>query len=169
MVTQVGTATGKLLLHGLLLLFGVAGIVSGLGLSAVGGFRELANSVAIQTDGVRSTGQVVRMNEWTESMERHRSPEIEVVDAEGRRVLKDLICAPFDCYPEFQFGMALPVAYPRDAPERFMADTVVGRWLSPAFLAFIGLMVAAMGCGALWAGGRGIVQDVSRFLTFLNS
>ena len=113
----------------------------GMGVSAL---KELANSVAIEQDGVTTTGRVV----WTSQMggDLGQSTKVEYSDGGGQHFIVMMFCFPFGCFQFVDYvGMTGPVAYPRTNPARAMADTFSGRWLSPVLILFIGALLALFG------------------------
>jgi hypothetical protein len=126
-------------------------LVAGLG-TGVRAITDLANSVAIELEGIKTTGRVV----WTSAPDGDPGTftNVEIVTVDGQRFIVGMFCFPFPCFfgslaLEDRVGMTVPVAYPRTNPARAMADTFSGRWLSPVSLLLGGAFVALLGVAGI--------------------
>ena len=128
-----------------------SGCLGGGGLLAAYFGRTLVDSAAVVAGGVRTTAPIVRVDVWSEAGDTYRSPIVELETEDGRRIEADLHCVPVACFAEWLnwYGAPtkghVPVAYPRGAPERVMADTWIGRFGHPAFFVILGSLAAAVG------------------------
>jgi hypothetical protein len=108
----------------------------------------------------QTTGTVVGINTWTESGVGYRSPQILFTTERGEQISIDMICWPFDCLRNYDIGSALPVIYPSNYPENAIADTVMGRIVTPLCTLLIGLVLLIAG-SALFVGV--IIEGVKKF------
>lgn len=93
----------------------------------------------------RTTGTVVKINNWTESGESYTSPQVEFITEDGQEISVDMLCPPLDCYADYEIGSKVGVIYPRNFPEMAIADTLMGRLGTLLVMLVISLVFVVVG------------------------
>jgi hypothetical protein len=108
-------------------------------------FKTRLPSLGLLGEARKTTGTVVEINSMTESGESFQVPLVQFTAENGQQFSVDMICPPLDCYAEYGVGSQVPVIYPENFPQLAIADTFIGRLVTPLFMLFVGLMLTLPG------------------------